>query len=100
MNSINRTARIAGFLYLVYIIIHVASDVMGRSRFIVLGDAATTARNIAAHEGSFRAAIVGDLLAALLFLLAAWALYSLLKPVNPNVALLFLLLNLVGVAVR
>ncbi|NTW45207.1 MAG: DUF4386 domain-containing protein, partial [Anaerolineaceae bacterium] len=34
-----------------------------------------------------------------LFLLAAWALYVLLKPVNKNIALLFLLLNLGGVAV-
>jgi hypothetical protein len=32
--------------------------------------------------------------------LAAWALYALLKPVNKNLALLFLLLNLGGVAVR
>ena len=35
----------------------------------------------------------------LLFLLTAWALYVLLKPVNKNLALLFLLLNLGGVAV-
>jgi len=34
------------------------------------------------------------------FLLAAWALYVLLKPVNKNLALLFLLLNLGGVAVE
>jgi uncharacterized protein with PQ loop repeat len=32
--------------------------------------------------------------------LAAWALYVLLKPVNKNLALLFLLLNLGGVAVE
>jgi hypothetical protein len=35
-----------------------------------------------------------------LFLLTAWALYVLLKPVNKNLALLFLLLNLGGVAVH
>ena len=34
------------------------------------------------------------------FLLAAWALYVLLKQVNKNLALLFLLLNLGGVAVE
>lgn len=42
---------------------------------------------------------VVDLVGALLFLLTAWALYVLLKPVNKNIALLFLLLNLGGVAV-
>lgn len=34
------------------------------------------------------------------FLSAAWALYVLLKPVNKNIALLFVLLNLGGVAVQ
>jgi hypothetical protein len=33
------------------------------------------------------------------FLLAAWALYVLLKPVNKDIALLFVLLNLGGVAI-
>lgn len=41
-----------------------------------------------------------DLFAALLFLLAAWALYRVLQPVDKNLALLFLLLNLGGVAVQ
>ena len=48
----------------------------------------------------FRTGFVIGLLSALFFLLAAWALYVLLKPVNENLALLFLLLNLVGVAVQ
>ena len=47
----------------------------------------------------FRIGFVVDLVGALLFLLTAWALYLLLKPVNKNIALLFLLLNLGGVAV-
>ena len=53
-----------------------------------------------AHEGIFTTTAVGDLLAAALFFLAAWALYILLKPVNKNLALLFLLLNLAGVALQ
>jgi hypothetical protein len=43
---------------------------------------------------------MSDLLAAVFFLLSAWALYVLLKPVNKNLALLFLLLNLSGVAIQ
>jgi len=43
-------ARMAGFLYLIYIVIHVASDVLGRSKLIVYGNAATTAQNILASE--------------------------------------------------
>jgi len=83
-----------------YIMIHVFADVIGRSKLIVFGDAATTAQNIMASEWQFRIGFMGDLLAAVLFLLAAWALYVLLKPVNKNLALLFLLLNLGGVVVQ
>lgn len=100
MSSINKTARMAGFLYLIYMVVEILADVLGRSPLIVLGDAAATASNIVAHESQFRIGFVGDLLAGLLFLMAAWALYALLKPVNRDLALLFLLLNLGGVAVR
>src|SRR3990172_2845090 len=99
MNSINKTARMAGFLYLIYMATPIISDVW-RGSFIVLGDAAATASNIMAHEGLFTITAVGDLLAAALFFLTAWALYVLLKPVNKNLALLFLLLNLAGVAIQ
>ena len=99
MNSIKKTARMAGLTYLIYIVISVFADVLGRSKLIVLGDAATTARNIMASAWQFRIGFVVDLVAAVLFLLTAWALYVLLKPVNKNLALLFLLLNLGGVAV-
>ena len=99
MNSLNKTARMAGFLYLVYIVTHIISDVW-RDSFIVSGDAATTVDNIMTRAGLFTVTAVGDLLAAALFFLSAWALYFLLKPVNKDLALLFLLLNLVGVAIQ
>ena len=89
----------AGLLYLIYIVITIVADVFGRSPLIVYGDAAATARNIMAAEWQFRIGITGDLVSAVFFLLAAWALYVLLKSVNKNLALLFLLLNLGGVAV-
>jgi hypothetical protein len=96
----NKTARIAGLLYLIYIIFHVFADAIGRSRIIVYGDAATTARNIMTSAWQFRIGFMLDLFAAVLFLLTAWALYVLLQPVNKNLALLFLLLNLAGVAIQ
>ena len=99
MNSINKNARMAGGLYFIYMVIHIMSDVR-RDSFNVPGDAAATVSNIMAHEGLFTVTAIGDLLAAALFFLAAWALYVLLKPVNKDLALLFLLLNLGGVAVQ
>jgi hypothetical protein len=99
MNTNKKTARMAGYLYLIYIVFSIFADVLGRSKLIVLEDAAKTAGNIIASEWQFRIGFVVDLVGAVLFLLTAWALYVLLKPVNKNIALLFLLLNLGGVAV-
>ena len=100
MNTNKKTARIAGSLYFIYILTHTFADVLGRSQIIVYGDAAATAQNILAATWQFRIGFISDLLAALLFFLAAWALYALLKPVNSNIALLFLLLNLSGVIIQ
>lgn len=100
MSLIKKTARMAGLLYFIYFIVEISADIFGRSSLIALGDATATVSNIAAHEWLFRIGFVGDLLAGVFFFLAAWALYALLKPVNKNLSLLFLLLNLGGVAVR
>jgi len=97
--TINKNARMAGLIYFIYFITHIISDV-SRDGLIVSGDAAATASKILAHEGLFTITAVGDLVAAALFALSAWALYVLLKPVNKNLALLFLLLNLGGVAIQ
>lgn len=99
MSSIKQTARLAGFLYLVYIMATIFASFV-RGTLIVLGDATATAENIAASGWLFRLGFMSDVLAALLFVLSAWALYVLLKPVNNDLALLFVLLNLAGVAVQ
>jgi len=99
MNSIKKNARIAGLIYFLYFVTHIISDVL-RDGLFVAGDAAATTSNILAHKGLFTITAVGDLVAAALFALSAWALYVLLKPVNKNLALLFLLLNLGGVAIQ
>ena len=57
-------------------------------------------RSIVASAWSFRLALVVALVSAFLFLMAAWSLYVLLRPVNEHLALLFLLLNTVGVAIQ
>lgn len=76
------------------------SNVIGRSKIIVYGDAVGIAQNILSSAGFFWIGLVIDLFAAILFFLAAWALYRLLEPVEKNLALLFLLLNLGGVTVQ
>ncbi len=97
--SPRKTARMAGLFYLIFILTTVLASYV-RSQFIVSGDAVATANNIVASQGLLRVGFVTELVSAVFFLLAAWALYVLLKPVNKNLALLFLLLNLGGVAVE
>ena len=75
MNTIQKSARVAGLLYLFYFVVEISADVLGRSPLIVMGDAAATAGNLVAHEGLFRSGFVGDLLAGVLFFLAAWGLF-------------------------
>jgi hypothetical protein len=93
--SRRKTAQTAGLLYLIYFIIFPISSYL-QHKSIVWGDPAATARNIIASERMFRVGFMTDIVATLVFLLMAWALYVLLKPVGRNLALLFLLLNLVG----
>jgi hypothetical protein len=97
--SPRKTARIAGLFYLIFIATFIFASYV-RSTIIVSGSAIETANNIMSSQFLFRIGFLSELISALFFLLAAWALYSLLRSVNRNLALLFLLLNLAGVAVE
>ena len=90
-------ARIAGFLYLIFLIASFVADYFAS---FALGDTTAIVNKIIANEWLFSIGLISNLLSALFFLLAAWALYVLLKPVHQNLALSFLLLNLVGVAIQ
>ena len=90
-------ARWAGGLYLAYILASVLASRLGH---IGLSDAPTLRATISGDETMFRLGLVAALASALLFVLTAWALYALLRPVNGPLALLLLVLNAVGVAVQ
>lgn len=98
-HSAQRTARTAGLFYLIFIVLF-ASSTFIQSSPMVYGDAAATARNISEHLWLYRIGIMSELISAVFFLLAAWALYVLLKPVNRFLALLFVLVLVCGVAVE
>jgi len=99
MNSNKRTAKIAGLLYLLVIIFGVFAQVVVRSSLIVPGDAETTASNIMASESLFRLGFMSDLMMMTCYLLLAFTLYVLLKPVNKDFSLLFVLFTLASVAI-
>jgi hypothetical protein len=92
-----KLARITGGIYLAYIGASVLATMLGQ---IGLGTASQVYQAMMTNEGSFRLALVVALTSGFLFLMVAWGLYVLLRPVNRDLALLFLLLNAVGVAIQ
>ena len=96
MKAINKIARTAGLLYLLYVITSFIANLFGKFVFV---EAPVTVNHILTHAFEFRIGFVINLFSVVLFLLAAWALYVLLKPVHKDLALLFLLFNLAGFTV-
>lgn len=91
MNSIKKTARITGFLYLLLIPLGVLGIIYVPATLFVPGDAASTASNILANESLFRLSIVSALLVQLVNLAVVLFLYKLLSPVNKNIARLMVM---------
>jgi hypothetical protein len=98
-NSINKTARVAGVLYLLMFPLSMFTVFFVRPNLIVPGDAATTANNIMASAGLFRSSIVSWLIGQTIFIFLVLALRRLLKPVNENQALVMLILALAGIPI-
>lgn len=81
-------AKVAGFLYLVTIVISLLAELYLRAPLLVRGDAAQTAQNIVASERQFRISIVSGLVAVAGDVILLVALYVVLKPIDRNLALL------------
>ena len=93
----DKVARITGGFYLGFIVASVLAGTLGH---IGLGTAQQVYQAIVTNTSSFRLGLVIAFISAFLFLLSAWGLYVLLRPVNKDLALLFFLLNTVGVAIQ
>jgi hypothetical protein len=92
MASSYNPGRVAGCLYLLTGFSVIRPMYVGRT-LILRDDPAATLRNIAAHELLFRFGIVSDLIAGLGCLLAALALYELLKGVDRKLGVLMVILG-------
>jgi hypothetical protein len=89
MKSIQKTARLAGVLYLVITIAAIVAHMYVPSNIIVPGDAAATANNIKESATLFRVGGVGSELVVLLSeIVLSILLYVLLKPVDKTLSLL------------
>lgn len=98
-NSLKKTARLAGLLWLLVAVTAGFSLIYVRPRLIVFGDAAVTVNNIIASESLFRAGIASFILSEIFLFLFGAATVKLFKGVNKTLTTVFLMSLLVSVGV-
>jgi hypothetical protein len=94
-NSQRTAAKVAGWSGLITFGIVVVGNFALLNPLIVPGNAAATAQNIVAHETQFRLTVVCFLTYSLGIVVLLSALYVILKPINPGLALVGALSRLV-----
>ena len=87
----NTYARVAGFTYIIVILLGVFSVNFIESNLIVPDNNAATYNNISGNETLFRISLICETLMYLLVILLSLSLYVVLKTVDKNLALLALL---------
>lgn len=93
----NKTARIAGFLYLLLVPLGILGILYIPNTLFVPGDIATTIDNIRANDLLFRAGFVSAILVQLVSIAVVLYLYKLLKPASRiagQLMVIFLLLSM------
>jgi len=98
-NALKATARLAGLLYLVVVVLGYFSLVYIPSQFQVQGDASATVTKIVASQTLFRFGIVAGLICYTAFLLLPFVLFKLLGPVSRNAGVLMVVFAVVSVPI-
>ena len=91
-NSLKKTARGAGILYIIMDVFMIFSGMVVDSKIYVPGDALATANNILASERLFRLGFVSWIVGYVVFLFLVLALYNLFKSVDKSKARLMVIL--------
>ena len=95
--SLQKTARFAGALYLIWIITGLFAMFYVPSQINMKGDAASTAQNILSNETLFRTSIVNDVLSGILWIIMVLVFYRLFKHVDKLQAKLLVALVVVQI---
>ncbi|MDE3246743.1 MAG: DUF4386 domain-containing protein, partial [Acidobacteriota bacterium] len=99
MPSLQKRARVAGWLYFVLTVLGVTNLIYIPGKLIVKGNAAATAHNILASESLFRFSIASSLASVVVFVFLVLALYRLFKDVDQPLAALMVILVLLQVPI-
>ncbi len=99
MPSLQKNARVAGWLYFVLTVLGVMNLIYIPGKLIVKGNAAATAHNILASESLFRFSIASSLASVVVFVFLVLALYRLFQDVDRPLGALMVILVLVQVPI-
>ena len=88
MSPTRNPGRVAGFWYLLLVLIGPLRLIYIPDKLFVKGNAAATVNNIAAHEWLFRFGIVSDLVGGVILIFLVLAFYRLFKTVDRNLAVM------------
>lgn len=97
VNPLKKTARLAGFLYLIWIITAIYGIMYVPSQTFVQGDAVATAKKILANEFVFRTGIINDIISSTVWVLIGLTLYRLFRHVNERHAKLLVALVIIQI---
>jgi hypothetical protein len=93
-------ARTGGALYLAIIVLGGFAEGFVANKLVAAGDAAATAQNILASPELWRLSVAADFIVVLCAVPLLWIEYLLLRPVDKNLVLLAVFLNLLSLAVE
>ena len=96
-SSLNKTARFAGLLYLIWIITGLYAMFYIPSKINTSGDAVTTAHNVLSNEFLFRTSVINDVISCIIWVFLVLVFYRMFKHVDVQQAKLLVALVLVQI---
>jgi Domain of unknown function (DUF4386) len=99
ITSRKSTARLAGLLYLIWILTGLYGMFYIPSRIDLEGDAASSAQNVLSHEFLFRTSILNDLISSVIWVFMVFVFFRLFKSVDGRMSKLLVALVIVQIPV-
>ena len=93
-----KTTRLPGFLYLGIIIFGIIAQII-RTNILVFGENIDVFEKINSSLFTLKIGFISDLIMMVFYLLTAWTLFNILKHVNKDQSLLFLICSIISVAI-
>src|SRR3989454_1980681 len=93
MSSARNPGRVAGYWYLLLVLLGPLRLIYIPNKLFVQGNAAATASNIAAHEWLFRFGMLSDLCGAVILIFLVLTFYRLFKGVDQQLAVLLVIVG-------